>query len=581
MCIIVAMYVDVVPNRNSRPAILLREGWREGKRIRKRTIANLTEWPKAKVEALRRLLRDEPLMAPSDVFVVQRTLPHGHVEAVLGTIHQLELDRLIASKRCRERDLVIAMIAEQLIHPSSKLGTTRLWHTTTLAQELGVVDADEDDLYAAMDWLIQRQSRIEKKLASRHLSEGAQVLYDVSSSYYEGRTCPLALFGYGRDGKKGKPIVVYGVLTDHEGRPVAVEVYPGNTGDPTTLPDQVQKLRERFELQQVVLVGDRGLLTQTQIKALRQYPGLGWISALRSTAIRKLLDTECLQLSLFDQKNLAEITSIDFPGERLIACYNPLLAEERRRKRQALLEATEAKFDKIRRQVARRTKTPLDKAEIGKKVGKVLNHYKVGKHFTLKIEDSLFSYSRREESIRRESELDGIYVIRTSEPLEHLSAEDTVRSYKRLSQVEQAFRCLKGIDLLVRPIRHRDAQRVRAHIFLCLLAYYVQWHMKKALAPLLFVDEQLDADRETRDPVLPALPSTSAKNKKSVRRTSDGLPIHSFPTLLAELATRSLNLCQLKADPTAPPFQMVTEANSTQQRAMQLLGLFPVPGNLP
>ncbi len=470
------MYVDIVPNRNSRPAILLREGWREGKRIRKRTIANLTEWPKAKVEALRRLLRDEPLMAPSDVFVVQRTLPHGHVEAVLGTIHQLELDRLIASKRCRERDLVIAMIAEQLIHPSSKLGTTRLWHTTTLAQELGVVDADEDDLYAAMDWLIQRQSRIEKKLASRHLSEGAQVLYDVSSSYYEGRTCPLALFGYGRDGKKGKPIVVYGVLTDHEGRPVAVEVYPGSTGDPTTLPDQVQKLRERFELQQVVLVGDRGLLTQTQIKALRQYPGLGWISALRSTAIRKLLDTECLQLSLFDQKNLAEITSIDFPGERLIACYNPLLAEERRRKRQALLEATEAKFDKIRRQVARRTKTPLDKAEIGKKVGKVLNHYKVGKHFTLKIEDSLFSYSRREESIRRESERDGIYVIRTSEPLEHLSAEDTVRSYKRLSQVEQAFRCLKGIDLSTTHPPSRCPTRAGTHLLvlarlLCAMAH--------------------------------------------------------------------------------------------------------------
>ena len=476
MCIIVAMYVDIVPNRNSRPAILLREGWREGKRIRKRTIANLTEWPKAKVEALLRLLRDEPLMAPSDVFVVQRTLPHGHVEAVLGTIHQLELDRLIASKRCRERDLVIAMIAEQLIHPSSKLGTTRLWHTTTLAQELGVVDADEDDLYAAMDWLIQRQSRIEKKLASRHLSEGAQVLYDVSSSYYEGCTCPLALFGYGRDGKKGKPIVVYGVLTDHEGRPVAVEVYPGNTGDPTTLPDQVQKLRERFELQQVVLVGDRGLLTQTQIKALRQYPGLGWISALRSTAIRKLLDTECLQLSLFDQKNLAEITSIDFPGERLIACYNPLLAEERRRKRQALLEATEAKFDKIRRQVARRTKTPLDKAEIGKKVGKVLNYYKVGKHFTLKIEDSLFSYSRREESIRRESERDGIYVIRTSEPLEHLSAEDTVRSYKRLSQVEQAFRCLKGIDLSTTHPPSRCPTRAGTHLLvlarlLCAMAH--------------------------------------------------------------------------------------------------------------
>ena len=345
------------------------------------------------------------------------------------------------------------------------------------------------------------------------------------------------------------------------------------------MPDQVDKIRQRFGLQQVVLVGDRGMLTSTQIEAIQNYPGLGWISSLRSKAIRKLVDTECLQLSLFDEKNLAEIRSPEFPGERLIACYNPLLAEERRRKRQALLKATEADLDKIVREVARRTKTPLDKAEIGKKVGKVLHHYKMGKHFELTIEDSTFHYARREDSIRSESELDGIYVIRTSEPVERLSAEDTVRSYKRLTLIEQAFRCLKGIDLLVRPIRHRDAQRVRAHIFLCMLAYYVQWHMRKALAPLLFIDEELDDNRAKRDPVAPAKPSRSAKKKKTLRLTPNGLPIHSFNTLLEELSTLCRNKCRIKTDRSAPIFSKLTEPNPIQKQALQLLGLFPVKGS--
>jgi transposase len=566
------MYIDVVPNRTSRPAVLLREGWREGNRIRKKTIANLTDWPEQKVEALRRVLRNEPVMAPQDVFVVKRSLPHGHVEAVLGTIRKLGVEKLVYSKRCRERDLVVAMVVEQLVHPSSKLGTTRLWHTTTLAEEVDVADADEDELYGAMDWLVERQSRIETKLASRHLVEGAQALYDVTSSYYEGKTSSMVCFGYSRDGKKGKPVVVYGILTDKEGRPLSVQVYPGNTADPTTVPDQIRKLRVQFKLKQVVLVGDRGLLTQTQIEVLKKYPGLSWISALRSEAIRKLVGSQCLQPSLFDERNLAEITSEEFPGERLIACYNPFLAEERRRKREALLLATQSELDKIRRQVLRRTKTPLGRDEIGLKVGRVLNHYKVGKHFALKIEDGSFHFTRREDQIQRESQLDGIYVIRTSEPPERLSAEDTVRSYKQLTEVERAFRSLKSIDLLVRPIRHREQRRIRAHIFLCMLAYYVKWHMREALAPLLFVDEELGHHRAQRDPVAPAGVSLSAKKKKSSRLTTDQLPVHSFKTLMMELSTRCRNRCQLKSDPQGPSFDQVTEPTALQKRAMELLG---------
>ena len=567
------MYIERVPNRNSRPAILLREGWREGKKTRKRTIANLTNWPKEKVEALRLLLRGEPLVSAREAFVVERTVPHGHVEAVLGTIKKLGLDSIIYSKRCRERDLVVAMITERLIRPCSKLATTRFWHTTTLADELNVSDADEDDLYEAMDWLLSRQGQIEKKLAARHLMEGSLVLYDVTSSYYEGRTCSLARFGHNRDRKKGKLIIVYGLLTDEAGRPVAVEVYPGNTGDPSTVPDQVEKLRRRFGLCRVVLVGDRGMLTQTQIDKLMDYPGLGWISALRSCAIRKLVNGGSLQMSLFDETNLAEIHAPEFLDERLVACYNPILAEERREKREKLLAATEKGLEKIAKEVARRTKTPLDKAEIGKKVGKIINRYKVGKHFAVIIEDGAFSFSRKEETIRRESELDGIYVIRTSEPAERISAEDTVRSYKRLEQVETAIRCMKGVDLLVRPIHHRTEDHVRAHIFLCMLAYYVEYHMRKALAPLLFDDEELDERRKRRDPVKPARPSASAKRKKTVRLTSDGLEVHSFQTLLAELATLSRNRCRVKSDPDGPTFYELTESTPLQQRAFNLLGL--------
>ena len=567
------MYIERVPNRNSRPAILLREGWREGKKTRKRTIANLTNWPEEKVEALRLLLRGEPLVSAREAFVVERTVPHGHVEAVLGTIKKLGLDSIIYSKRCRERDLVVAMITERLIRPCSKLATTRFWHTTTLADELNVSDADEDDLYEAMDWLLSRQGQIEKKLAARHLMEGSLVLYDVTSSYYEGRTCPLARFGHNRDRKKGKLIIVYGLLTDEAGRPVAVEVYPGNTGDSSTVPDQVEKLRRRFGLCRVVLVGDRGMLTQTQIDKLMDYPGLGWISALRSCAIRKLVDGGSLQMSLFDEINLAEIHAPEFLDERLVACYNPILAEERREKREKLLAATEKGLEKIAKEVARRTKTPLDKAEIGKKVGKAINRYKVGKHFAVIIEDGAFSFSRKEETIRRESELDGIYVIRTSEPAERISAEDTVRSYKRLEQVENAIRCMKGVDLLVRPIHHRTEDHVRAHIFLCMLAYYVEYHMRKALAPLLFDDEELDERRKRRDPVKPARPSASAKRKKTVRLTSDGLEVHSFQTLLAELATLSRNRCRVKSGPDGPTFYELTESTPLQKRAFQLLGL--------
>lgn len=573
------MYIETIPNRTSPPAILLREGWREGRKTHKRTLANLSHWPAHKIESLRRVLRDEVLVSPKDLFETERTLPHGHVEAILGTIRRLGLEGILASKRSRERDLVLAMIAERLIHPCSKLATTRLWHTTTLAEELGVAGADEDDLYAAMDWLLARQDRIEQKLAARHLADGAVVLYDVSSSYYEGRTCPLARFGHDRDGQKGLPIIVYGVLTDGDGRPVAVSVYPGNTGDPTTLPDQVDKLRQRFGLVRVVVVGDRGLLTQPQIERLKAHPGLGWVTALTSVTIRALVAQGALQLSLFDEQHLAEITAPDFPGERLVACYNPLLADERRRKRQALLAATEHALTKLAREVARRTKTPLTGSAIGLKAGKILGRYKVGKHYELTMGDGTFQWARREASIEAEAQLDGIYVIRTSEPVERLSAEDTVRTYKSLSQVERAFRCLKAIDLLVRPIRHRTETRVPAHIFLCMLAYYVEWHMRRALAPILFEDEELETARTRRDPVLPAQPSAAAKRKKATHTTAEGLPVHSFKTLLAELAARGRNTYRLKGDDTRLTFSQVPDPTPIQRRAYELLGLLPVAGH--
>src|SRR5208283_4449257 len=574
------MYISTVPNRNSPPAILLREGWREGNKTRQRTLTNLSDWPQEKIETFRRLLRDEPLVSPHDLFTTEKSVPHGHVQAILEMIGRLKLDHLISVQRCRERDLVVAMIAQRLIDPCSKLATTRQWHTTTLAEELGVAEATENDLYEAMDWLSDRQERIEKKLAAHHLVEGGLVLYDVSSSFYEGHTCPLAQFGHDRDGKKGLPIIVYGVMTNGDGCPVAVEVYPGNTGDSTTVADQIEKLRERFKLSRVVMVGDRGMLTQPQIDKLKQHPGFGWITALTSTAIRELVKQGALQLSLLDQKNLAEITAPDYPGERLMVCHNPVLEEERKRKREALLEATEKNLEKISKEVTRRRKKSLTAAEIGLKVGKVLGRYKVGKHFACKIGAGSFAWSRRAQSIEQEEKLDGIYVLRTSEPVERLSAEDTVRSYKSLAEVERAFRCLKGIDLLVRPIRHRSEDRVPAHIFLCVLAYYVEWHLRRAWAPLLFEDEERWEERKRRDPILPAKPSDSVQRKKRSQQTVDGLPVHSFQGLLAELANRARVTYALKSEKseekTNLTFRQVTEPTPVQARAYELVRMFPV-----
>lgn len=567
------MYVERVPNRTSPPAILLREAWREHGRVRKRTLANLTGWPTARIEALRRVLRDEPLVRADEVFTIETSLPHGHVEALLGMIRRLGVDTLLATKRSRARDLVLAMIVERLIHPCSKLATTRLWSTTTLGDSLGVADADVDELYAALDWLLARQPTIEQKLARRHLAEGGLVLYDVSSSYYEGRTCPLARFGHDRDGKTGLPIIVYGVMTDAVGRPVATAVYAGNVGDPTTVPDQVEMLRARFGLAEVVLVGDRGLLTQTQLEHLKTYPGLGWISALRSPAIRALVESGTLQLSLFDQQHLAEITAPAYPGERLIVCVNPRLADERRRKREDLLAATERALTTLARAAARRTRTPLDDATLGQKVGRIINHYKMAKHFAVTISGGRVTWTRRADSIQQETQLDGFYVIRTSVAASHLSAADAVRHYKGLARVERAFRCLKGIDLRVRPIHHRTEDHVRAHIFLCLLAYYVEWHLRQTWAPLLFADEALETDRQTRDPVAPATASTHVRRKKVARHTPDGLPLHSFSTLLAALATRAAHTCRLRSDPTAAPVRQLTPPSPLQARALELLGL--------
>lgn len=566
------MYIESVPNRGSRPTILLREGKRNGKKIDKRTLANVSHWPKDKVEALRRVLRGEALVPVEDQFHIERSLPHGHVEAVLGMMRQLGMEALLSSRPCRERELVLAMMAQRLLDPCSKLATTREWHATSLAGELQVADADENELYAALDWLLERQERIEGKLAKRHLKEGARVLYDVSSSSYHGHTCPLAQRGKNRD-EDDLPCIVWGLLADGEGRPVAVETYAGNTGDPTTVADQVDKLRNRFGLLRAVLVGDRGMLTDARIEALKHHPQLGWISALRSKAIQALVEEGSVQLSLFDEQNLAEITSDRYPGERLMVCHNPLLAEDRKRTRTELLEATEQELARIVKEVQRRTKTPLKASEIGVKVGRVLSRFKVGKHFVLDIQDGHFTFTRDAERIATEERLDGIYVIRTSEPSQDLSAEDCVRTYKSLGQVEQAFRCLKNLDLRIRPICHRTEARVKAHVFLCMLAYYVEWHLRQALAPVLFQDEELPTDRWTRAPVAKAQPGEKVQLKKRTKQTSDGWPIHSLHTLMDDLATRCKNTCRLGQEDDAARFTTLTEPTAFQHHVFGLLGL--------
>jgi transposase len=552
---------------------LLRRSLRKGKSVTHETLGNLSHLPDHLIEIIKRSLKGETFVPAADAFRITRSRPHGHVEAVLTMIRKLGLDDLIASEPSRRRDLVVAMIAERLLFPSSKLANTRHWHDTTLAEELDVTDTTEDQLYDAMDWLLERQSAIEKKLAKRHLSDGALVLYDVTSSYYEGKTCPLARFGHDRDGKTGLPIIVYGALTDADGRPVAVTVYPGNTGDPTTVPDQVETLTKRFGLSRVVLVGDRGMLTQTQIDVLKKHPGLGWISALRSGSIRRLLADGHLIRKDLEAERLAEITSPEFPGERLVACHNPQLAEQRRQKRQELLAATQAELEALAARVARATDQPETAAEIGVRAGKIIDHYKMAKHFTLTIRDGHLGWSRKQDAIKQEELLDGIYVIRTSEPVERLTAADGVRSYKRLALVEQAFRCLKGIDLLVRPIHHRTADRVRAHILLCLLAYYVEWHLRRAWEPLLFEDEELAVDRHRRDPVAAAKPSESAHRKKKTHTTPGGLPVQSFRTLMAHLATRCRNTCVVSVDPNRTPFRQVTEADALQEEALRLIAV--------
>lgn len=565
------MYIDIVPNRTSPPAVLLREDHREGGRTIKRTLANLSALPPEAVATLRAALKGERLVGAADYFVVEQSLPCGHVRAVKGTMERLGMTELVASKPCRERDLVLAMIAQRVVRPDSKLGTAARFADTTLATDFAVEEANEDELYAAMDWVLERQPFIEKKLAQRHLSAGGRVFYDLSSSSYYGSHCPLAARCHNRDGLK-LPAIAYGLLTDDGGRPVAISVYPGNTGDPTTVPDQVEALRKRFGIGHFVLVGDRGMLTSAQIEKLRLVEGCGWISCLRSSDIRKLLESRGqTDAPLFDQKNLAELSHPDFPGERLIACFNPLLAMDRDRTRTELLEATEQWLAKVAGDVARRTDKPLSAAQIGQKVGRGVNRYKVAKHFALEIADSQLRWSRKQDSIAREKALDGVYIIRTPEPADTLSPEDAVRAYKQLGDVEKAFRTFKGLDLRVRPIHHRLETRVRAHLLLCMLAYYVEWHMRQALAPLLFVEENLTQARASRDPVAKATPTDNAQAKTNSKLSHDGLPLRHFNGLLSMLATLCSNTCRVGEGKHATRFQRPTEASPHQREAFRLL----------
>lgn len=648
------MFIATIPNRGSSPAVLLRESYREGGHVKSRTLANLSKLPAEAIQALRLSLKGERLLPVADAFEAVQSFHHGHVEAVLGTMHRLGIANLLAAQPSRERDLTMAMIAARVLEPNTKLATTRWWHITSLPMSLGVSDSDEDDLYGAMDWLLTRQDRIEKKLAARHLKNDGVALYDLSSSYFEGVTCPLAALGHNRDGKKGKLQVNYGLLTNAQGIPVSVSVFKGNTGDPKTLLPQVDKLRDAFGLERVVLVGDRGMITQTQIDALRGREGMDWIGALRPEAIKKLIQDGALQMGLFDARNLFELTHPDFPNERLIACRNPELAKRRAAKRQSLLEATANELETVRRMVqrgqlqgsdaiglqvrkvlgtykvgrhyrvslgehgfdvepneeqitadlARLESTParaqaarerygrhrkaiekqleqirrrIDRGAlhgedvIGVRVGKVLNKYKVGKHFKLTISADRFDFEVDQKKVTEEASLDGIYVVRTGLAQEVMSADDAVRSYKLLSQVERAFRSFKTMDLHIRPIHHRLENRVRAHILLCMLAYYVQWHMLEAWRPILFADEDLQA-KTTRDPVAPARRADAAEQKARSKTLDDGSAVHSFRTLLKLLSSIVKNICRIPAGgPDAPTFEVITTPSPQQLRAYALL----------
>ena len=574
------MYIESVPNRNSPPAILLRESYRDAGKIKKRTIANLSDWPTEIVEGLRTLLKGGKV-APADQesIVVRRALPHGHVAAVLGTLRNIGLERMLGPPRHRCRDLVIAMIVARLIAPASKLATARmldpLTASSSLGEVLGLGPVDEDELYVALDWLGERQEAIEKALARKHLHDGTLVLYDVSSSYVEGRCCELARLGYNRDGKKGKLQIVYGLLCAADGCPVAIEVFEGDTGDPRTLAAQIDKVKKRFALERVALVGDRGMITQARLDAEIAPAGLDWITALRAPAIRTLVEAGALQMSLFDQRDMAAITSPDYPGERLIVCRNPDLARERRRKREDLLAATEADLAVIAAAV-RRARNPLrGEAEIALKAGAVVNRHKVAKHFELSIGEASFSFRRKTEAIAAEAALDGIYVVRTNLPRKLLDDAATVGAYKSLARVERAFRALKTVDIHLRPIFHWTTPRVRAHVLLCMLAYHVEHHMRARLAPMLYDETDHEAAAAMRASIVAkAERSEAGRRKQTTGLTDDGLPVHSFQSLLADLATYArIQATTVLNDKYV--FTLHTRPTPIQQRAFELLAVNP------
>jgi len=572
------MDIESVPNRNSPPAILLRESYREHGRVRKRTLCNLSDWPVAHIEGLRGVLKGGTVIAAErDAFSVTRTLPHGHVAAALGTARKIGLDRVLGPDGDRCRDLVLALLVSRILDPASKLATARALSPATATSSLGEMlrlgAVDEDELYIALDWLLERQPAIETALAKRHLNSGTLVLYDVSSSYMEGRCCPLAKRGYSRDGRKGTLQITYGLLCAPDGCPIAIEVFDGDTADPMTLATQIEKLKQRFRLDRVVMVGDRGMITQARITDEIKSAGLDWITALRAPAIKGLLQSGALQLSLFDQRDMASITTSDFPDERLVVCRNPDLAAERSRKREELLVATERDLARIQAAVVRRRAPLRGAAEIALAVGAVINRHKMAKHFEINISAEAFNFARKTAEIAAEAAIDGIYVVRTNLPAETCDDATTVRSYKSLALVERAFRCLKTADLQIRPVYHWLADRVRAHVLLCMLAYYLEWHMRQGLAPMLFEDADKQAAETLRTSVVAqAQRSPAAVQKQTTKSTPDGLPVHSFQTLLADLATIAQNTIVTAITPRYP-LTMVTRPTPTQHKAFQLLGL--------
>lgn len=572
------MYIERVPNRNSPPAVLLRESYREGSKIRKRTLANLSKLPDSVIDNLKIVLKGGAAIENlSESFSVVRSLPHGHVAAVLGTLKKLDLHNLIAPENSKKRSLVLAMIVARVLDPRSKLATARGLNSETcfssLSEILGLEQADEDELYEAMDWLFSQQELIENELAKIHLTEGALVLYDVSSTYFEGTQCPLARYGYNRDKKKGFLQIVFGLICDKRGCPIAVEVFEGNTSDTTTITAQIEKVRHRFGIRQVVWVGDRGMITNTRILAdFQPVEGLDWITALRTPQIRKLVEQEAIQLSLFDEIDLVEFSCSDYPGERLIACRNPFLASEKALTRKSLLQATEQELNKIVIATQREKRALKGADQIGLRVGRVLNSKGVGKYFNISITDESLSFCLNEAVITQDAALDGVYIIRTSVSAQTLDAAQTVRAYKSLSQVELAFRSYKTVDLKVRPIYHRLGQRVKAHVFLCMLAYYVEWHMRKALAPLLFDDEKVtEQRREQSSVVAPSKRSKKARAKAATKKTVEKLPVHSFRTLIADLATIVKNKFQSNGLEASLTFEKITQPTLLQQKAMELL----------